>query len=74
MAGMLLDAAELRELTGKTRGDAQCRVLARMGIVHKRRPDGTLAVLRSHVEAALGGAAAAGGTIPAPTREPELEL
>jgi hypothetical protein len=72
---LLLDPAELRELTGKTRGDAQCRVLERMGIAHKRRPDGTIAVLRTQVEAVLGGGApAAGGTIPSPSKEPELEL
>jgi hypothetical protein len=68
---LLLDAAELRELTGKVRSDAQRRVLERMGIAYCARPDGSLAVLRACAEAALG--APAGATIPA-TREPEMQF
>ncbi len=61
-----LTAAELRALTGKVRCDAQRRVLERLGLRYAVRPDGSVAVLRSHVEAKLGG------TIQA--REPELHL
>jgi hypothetical protein len=68
MSTMLLAASELRELTGKARSDAQRRALDRMGILYRLRPDGTLAVLRVHVEMILG----AGSTIQAP--EPELRF
>lgn len=54
---MFLTADELRELTGKARPSAQLRALRSMGIEHKVRPDGSLAVSRSHVESLLGGAA-----------------
>jgi 2-methylcitrate dehydratase PrpD len=69
---LVLGAIELRELTGKVRGDAQRRVLDRMGIAYRARPDGSLAVLRACAEAALG-APAGGATIPA-TREPEMQF
>lgn len=52
---MFLTDAEIADLTKRQRRDAQARVLAFMGIEHKRRPDGTLAVLRAHVEQVLGG-------------------
>lgn len=61
---LTLTPAELRELTGKRRCDAQRRVLEHMGIPFFGRPDGTLAVLRAHVETTPSG------TIPA--AEPEL--
>lgn len=54
---LLLAADELRDLTGRLRPGAQGRALRAMGIEHKARPDGTLAVLRAHVEAALGATA-----------------
>lgn len=63
---LTLSPAELREFTGKRRCDAQARVLDHMGVPYSTRPDGTLAVLRSVVERALGGA----GTIGRP--EPQL--
>jgi hypothetical protein len=53
---MFLDSDELRELTCRMQHAAQARVLRGMGIEHKARPDGTIAVLRAHVEQALGGA------------------
>lgn len=52
---MFLDRNELIHLTGRTRKDAQVRVLRFMGIEHRLRPDGSVAVLRSHVEKSLGG-------------------
>ena len=54
---MFLTDDELRDLTGKARPSAQVRVLRAMGIEHRVRPDGSLAVSRSHVEGLLGGAA-----------------
>lgn len=47
---MFLTADELRQLTDKPRPSAQARVLDFMGIPYRRRPNGTLAVLRIHVE------------------------
>lgn len=52
---MLLSGAELHELTGKKLPAAQARALNFMGIEYRRRPDGSLAVLRAHVDALLGG-------------------
>jgi uncharacterized protein DUF4224 len=50
-----LTRAELIELTGKKQRNAQLRVLVALGIDYKVRPDGEILVLRSLVEAALGG-------------------
>lgn len=52
---MFLTDEELRELTNKRQRNCQMSVLRSMGIMHKQRPDGTIAVLRSHVEKELGG-------------------
>ena len=64
---LTLTPEELRDITGKRRSDAQERVLGCLGVYYRRRPDGTLAVLRSAAEAALGG----GGRVVA--REPQLQ-
>lgn len=55
---MFLSDDEIEELTKRQRRPAQARVLAFMGIEHKLRPDGSVAVLRSHVERVLGDGAA----------------
>ena len=47
---MFLNADEMRELTQKAHHAAQVRVLHSMGIKHCARPDGSVAVLRSHIE------------------------
>jgi len=47
---MILSEQELRELTQKQRPTAQARVLEFMGIPYRARPDGSLAVLRTHVD------------------------
>lgn len=60
---------ELRELTGCRRSDAQARALEHMGIPFSARPNGTLAVLRTVVERALG----ADGTMAPTPREPQLQ-
>jgi hypothetical protein len=52
---MFLDSDEVRELTARMQHVAQAKALRAMGIEHRARPDGTLAVLRAHVEQVLGG-------------------
>ena len=56
---MFLTEAEIRELTGRRVRSSQVKVLRYMGIDHKVRPDGSVAVLRSHVEHQLGAKDAA---------------
>lgn len=51
---MFLTPEEIVELTHAKRADSQMRALNMMGIEHKRRPDGTLAILRKHVESVFG--------------------
>jgi hypothetical protein len=51
---MILDINEVIALTGRQRKDAQIRALRYMGIEHRIRPDGTVAVLKAHVEQSLG--------------------
>lgn len=51
---MLLTEAEIRELTRRVRPGWQARALDNMGIPYRRRPDGSLAVLRIHVETIPG--------------------
>jgi aminopeptidase-like protein len=65
---VFLTATEIRDLTGRRLCDAQRRALEHMGIPFRVRPDGSLAVLRAHVEAIPGG------TISTTQREPELHL
>jgi Domain of unknown function (DUF4224) len=48
---LCLTDAELSELTGKQRPSAQMRALRFMAIDHKRRPDGSIVVLRFHLVA-----------------------
>ena len=52
---MFLTDDEVKELTGKSRRASQVKVLNSLGIIHKIRPDGSLLILRSHVEQLLGG-------------------
>ena len=49
---MILTDDELRTLTGKKFRTAQAQVLRYMGIDFRMRPDGSLVVLRSQLEAA----------------------
>jgi len=53
--GFLLTPAEVRELTGGIRRSTQIRALRSMGIEHRVRPDGSVAVLRAHAERVLSG-------------------
>lgn len=56
---MILTSEELAALTGRRRKDAQVKALRYMGLEHKIRPDGSVAVLRAHVERELGGTSGA---------------
>ena len=54
MSSLLLTQEEIHELTGRVQYAAQRKVLNFMGVEHRARPDGSLAVLRAHVEQILG--------------------
>lgn len=54
MESMFLTEDELTELTGKRQNAARARALNSMGVQHKTRPDGSVAVLRAHVERLFG--------------------
>ena len=62
---MILTEAQLVELTGRRRPGWQARQLEHLGIPYRRRTDGTLIVLRIHVEATQDIR---------PRREPQLRL
>lgn len=49
---MILTPDELSALTGRQKAKAQARELDHMGIPYRPRRDGTLAVLRIHVDTA----------------------
>lgn len=49
-----LSEDEVIDLTLKRRRSSQAVALRFMGIEHRMRPDGSLAVLRTHVEQSLG--------------------
>lgn len=59
IGSMFLDNDEIRELTGRVQYRAQAKMLRSLGLTHKIRADGTLLVLRAHVERELGGAPSA---------------
>jgi hypothetical protein len=52
---MFLNDQELYELTKRRRRDAQVRALRFMGIDHKVRPDGSVAVSKTHIDKEFGG-------------------
>lgn len=55
MASMFLDQEEIKGLTNSTRRDAQTKALRAMGIEHKVRPDGSIAILRDHINKVFDG-------------------
>lgn len=59
MSDMFLSADEISSMTGRVQRAAQVKVLRFMGVEHRVRPDGTLAVLRAHVEKVFGATPAA---------------
>jgi hypothetical protein len=52
---VFLTPEELESLTHRVRPSAQICALRRMGIESRQRPDGSVVVLRSAVEIAMGG-------------------
>lgn len=69
---MFLTGEELAALTHRQRSPSQGKVLNFMGIEHRRRPDGSIAVLRAHVERMMGE----GATMKKPLKktEPRFDL
>lgn len=51
---MFLDKKQLVELTSRHRRDCQVKMLRGMGIEHRVRADGSIAVLTAHVEQKFG--------------------
>ena len=51
---MILSETELRDLTGRRQKSCQMQALRFMGIEHKVRPNGSIVVLKAHVERMLG--------------------
>lgn len=51
---MFLTRDEIKALTLRIQHVAQVKVLCAMGIEHRIRPDGSVAVLRAHVEQSFG--------------------
>ncbi|MDA8256317.1 MAG: DUF4224 domain-containing protein [Betaproteobacteria bacterium] len=62
MATIILDPDELQALTDRSQHRAQRRILDALGITSRTRPDGSLVVLRAHVEEVLG--LSSGGKVP----------
>jgi hypothetical protein len=52
---LFLNDHEMYELTRRHRRDAQVRMLRSMGIDHKVRGDGSVAVLKTHIDKVFGG-------------------
>lgn len=52
---MFMTPEEIQALTGKKFRSSQAHALRLMGIEHKVRPDGSVAVLKSHVEEVFSG-------------------
>lgn len=61
---------EIALLTAKQRRRAQVKALNAMGIEHKVRPDGSLAILRSHIEKVFAGSVDMGKLPRSPTVAP----
>lgn len=51
---MFLTPEQIHSLTNRTQHNAQVRVLRALGVEHKVRPDGSIAVLTAHVEQQFG--------------------
>jgi hypothetical protein len=54
---IIVTPQDLKTYTGRERPSAQARVLSRLGIPHRRRPDGSLIVLRCHIDTAASARA-----------------
>lgn len=62
MAEIFLTREEISQLTNRQRHDAQARALRFMGVEHRIRPDGSMAVMRAHVEKMFCGEQSAAST------------
>jgi len=51
---MMLTESDLRNLTGRRKKSCQIKALRFMGIEHKIRPDGSVAVLKAHIDQSFG--------------------
>lgn len=56
MSDMFLSTEEINSMTNRVQRSAQAKMLRSMGIEFRQRADGSLAVLRSHVEQLFGAA------------------
>lgn len=54
MTSTFLTKNEVAQMTGRVQRNAQTRELTHMGVIHKLRADGSVLVLRAHVEQLLG--------------------
>lgn len=52
---LFLTEDEVRDLSGKIKRDAQVRALRAMGVEHRVRPDGSVAILRDHIHKVFDG-------------------
>ena len=52
---MFLSSKEIQELTGRKHRTAQVETLRGMGVEHRLRPDGSIVILRSHIERLFDG-------------------
>lgn len=52
---LLLSPKDICDLTGRRRRNAQVRALRSMGIEHRVRPDGSVAILKAHIDKIFGG-------------------
>lgn len=57
MSDMFLSSDEIISMTERVQRRSQAKMLRSMGIEFRQRADGSLAVLRRHVEKVFGGAA-----------------
>lgn len=55
MGTLFLDTEEVQALTKRSVRPAQVRVLKAMGIEHRVRPDGSVAILRAHISKVFDG-------------------
>lgn len=55
MSNLFLEPSEIERLTCRRRRSAQVRVLREMGLEHKVRPDGSVAILHAYVMKVFDG-------------------
>ena len=70
-AELFLTDEQLVRLTKKVQRGAQMRALRFMGIEHRQRPDGSIAVTHAHINQVFGGEPAS--TRKTPTTQPNWD-